>query len=354
MLDHHKLKKCIWVFVVCCCAPAVFAAEQANFEHWDRDSAMAAVRSSRAAIEARQLSDISSLADGETTLKTIRELASRDDWPLPAREAAIYQFTQSLAELPRDAVPSQVMQYLLVYQARALVPHEDHQDAFVPLFNIRGAAAGVEHSWQRLEFGGEAAIMLAVEPTSLIDAYLQASSRTQRSGYLDGLRQAGSNEIDLVQSAALSVLDSKPGLTPLVAATAAITGDISAVQTLLVYGQGAGVSSALTQLREKLPQLELADLLAFAIQQAPAGNASLAIAAWGPPLQRNSSSRDLLISTLASPDLGAAAALSLAQDPDIQTIRELKIAASADSIAGQRAQMALDINRAQLIGSDRP
>ena len=352
MLDFHRLPKHIWVFLACC-ASASFAADQVNVEHWDRNSAMAAVHASSAAIEARQLSDISSLPGGET-LQRLKILETRDDWPLPAREAAIYQFTQSLADLPRDAVAEQVMQYLLTYQARVLVPHEDHRAAFVPLFNIRGAAAGVEHSWQRLEFGAEATNMLTAEPGSLVAAYLRATSHTQRSGYLDGLRQSGLDEISLVQSTALQGLASNPSLTPLIATTAVITGDISAIQKLLVNGQGAGVSPALMQLQEQLHPSETAGLLAFAIQQAPTGNASLAIAAWGPALHGHSASRELLITTLANPDLGAAAALALAQNPDIQTIRDLQVTAGKDSIAGQRAQMALDINRAQLTGGNQP
>ncbi len=84
--------------------------------------------------------------------------------------------------------------------------------------------------------------------------------------------------------------------------------------------------------------------------EAPADNASLAIAAWWPRLRHEAAIRDLLVDKLADPALGAAAALALAQSPDIQTIKILQDTAGGDSVAARRAQMALDINRDRLVG----
>ena len=57
---------------------------------------------------------------------------------------------------------------------------------------------------------------------------------------------------------------------------------------------------------------------------------------------------------LADPELGASAALALAQSPDIQTIKALQDAAKGDSAAARYAQMALDLNRAGLIAEVQP
>ncbi len=92
----------------------------------------------------------------------------------------------------------------------------------------------------------------------------------------------------------------------------------------------------------------------YAIFEAPAGNASLAIAAWWPRLKHVLAVRDLLVEKLADPALGSAAALALAQSPDVQTIKILQQTAAGDSLAARRAQMALDINREQLIGEAQP
>ena len=353
--NHMKnLLVFVSLFYICGLADSVIAANRAPSSHWDRNSAMAAVRSVNIGIAVSELGNVSSLADGENTLVRLKQLETRSDWPLPAREAALYQFTHSLAELPRAAVADEVMQHLINYQAQALVPHEDHGDAFVPLFNIRGAAAGIENGWQRGEFAVEAIELLEANPTDLVSAYVDSAGHTQRSGYLDALKQANMAEVEAVQSAVLEQLGQSPELTPMIGLTAEITADTFAVQELLINGRGAGISSTLKQLDKRLPASETAALLEFAIHEAPATNASLAIAAWWPRLRHDANVRDLLVDKLADPGLGAAAALALAQSPDIQTIKILQDTADGDSVAARRAQLALDMNRDRLIGEVQP
>ncbi|MDH3903649.1 MAG: hypothetical protein OEU84_17050 [Xanthomonadales bacterium] len=329
------------------------AANNNPSTHWDRSSAMAAVRSVNIDIAVSEIGNVSSLADGKTTVTRLRQLETRSDWPLPAREAAVLQFTRSLAELPRAAVADEVMQHLIHYKAQTLVPHEDHANALVPLFNIRGAATGVENGWQREEFTIEAIEVLETNPTDLVSAYIDAAGHTQRSGYLDALRQASMYEVEAVQNAVLEQLVQSPELTPMIGLTAEITTDTFAVQELLINGRGAGLSATLKQLGRRLPVSETATLLEFAILEAPAGNASLAIAAWWPGLRHDGVLRDLLMDKLADPALGATAALALAQNPDILTIKILQDTANGDSVAARRAQMALDINRDRLIGENQ-
>jgi len=327
---------------------------QSVVTQWDRNSALAAIRTVKIDAAVHEISNISSLADGTATLNRLKQIETRNDWPLPAREAVLYQFTRSLAELPRDAVAKEVMQHLLSYQARTLVPHEDHAEAYINLFNIRGTAAGVENGWQRTEFAVDATTLLETNPETLVSNYMVSANKNLHSGYLDALQSADLSSVVSVQNATLKQFDKTPRLTPLLGATAAITADNFAIQQLLTKGQGAGLSSALVELDKQLQTSEIAALMAFSIHQAPANNAALAIAAWWPRLRHDPLIRELMVELLADPALGASAALALARNPDIQTIKMLQETASGNSTAARRAQMALDFNRNHLVGESQP
>ena len=342
------------LFCLCVFVDSTFAVNRTDSTQWDRGSAMAAARSVNIDREVYEIGHLSSLADGQTTLAKLKHIESRSDWPMPAREATLYEFTRSLAELPRAAVADEVMQYLQHYQAKTLVAQEDHQNSLVPLFNIRRAAAGVENGWQRTEFAVEAMELLETKPAALVSRYVESSNHNQRSAYLDALRQASMDVVLTVQNEALEQMDQASMLASLVGITAVITLDRFAIEQLLSNGSGAGLSSALRQLDKELQASETTDLLIHAILEAPAENASLAIAAWWPRLRHEAVIRDLLLDKLADPALGAAAALALAQSPDIQTIKLLQDAAGGNSAAARRAQMALDINRDRLLGEVQP
>ena len=351
MKEHPVLKTLLVFFGI-----ALHAGSygQTSASQWDRSGAMAAVRTVDIDAAVYEIGKLSSLADGANTLANLRHIETRSDWPLPAREAVIYQFTRSLAELPRDAVAIEVMQHLRIFQAQTLVPHEDHGELSVPLFNIRAAAAGVENGWQRTESGIEAAMLLKTNPPDLVSGYMASANHNQRAGYLDALQYAEMADVVAVQNAALEQLGEAPGLTPMVGVTAAITIDIFAIEQLLVNGRGERLSSTLMNLDKRLQPASTAALLDFAIRRAPASNAALAIAAWWPRLRHDPVTRDLMVDSLADPALGASAALALAQNPDVQTIKVLQDTANGDSAAARRAQMALDLSRAGLIAEVQP
>jgi len=319
---------------------SAFAQNHTAVAQWDRSSAMLAVRSVNIDLAVNEIND----------LQDLLALENRSDWPLPAREAAIYKFTRSLASVPRAAVNAAVIQHLNSYQARTLVPDEDHGDAVVPMFNIRGAAAGVENGWIRSESAAEAHVLLESNPAALPGNYLKSTRSSQRFGYLDALHQADLASVQAVQVAALDQLGTSPGLTPLVATTATITADPYAARRLLADGSGTGLAAALDTLGAQYSTAESASLMKYAIEQAPAANVALAIAAWWPALRHDPATRQLLIDKLADPALGSSVALALAQSPDIQTIRELQLIAGGDSTAARRAQLSLDISRNGLIG----
>jgi hypothetical protein len=338
----RKRQTVITLFFICSISHAALAAEPVT--HWNRSDARAAVSSVNVAEAVFELSNILSSDEGGATLSHLRVMESRSEWPIPAREAAVYQFTRTLADLPRTAVPTNVMQHLLNYQSRALVPHQDHESSYVPLFNIRGAAAGVENGWQRNEYGLEAETLLATDPDAMVSAFVNSTSRNLRLAYLDALKRAGPVTVAAVQDIAIQQLDETPVLTQIVGTTAAMTLDTQAAQQLLTHGRGPGLSSALEKLNV-LPLSEISALLKFAIHLAPVENATLAMAAWWPLLKHEAEMRDLMIEMLSDPELGSTAALVLAQSPDIQTLKTLLDTANGDSVAAQRARLALDISR---------
>ena len=330
------------------------ASDQEGVEYWDRNNAIAVVQSVDFNAALLEISDISSLADGEHTVGQLARLANREDWPLPVREAALFQFAQSLADFSADTVSSEVVHYLRNYQAKALVPHEEHPQAYIPLFNIRGAISGVTNGWQRQQHARLAATLMHTNPEKLVADFARSSNPNQKAGYLDALRFADMATVISVQSIALEQLEATPGLSPMIALTAVITVDLTAIEQLLLKARGAGLPAALNELEKELAPSDTASLLAFAIQRAPTTNAALAISAWWPRLSHDATTRELMLSLLASPELGASAAMALARSPDIQTIKALKDLASGNSPASHRAQMALDLNRQQLIGEVLP
>jgi hypothetical protein len=336
-----------WLLVL---SGSASAASQATTAPWDRGHALAAAHSVDLEAAVVEIGNIASLGNARTTLEKLERLETRADWPMPAREAALFEFTRSLAELPRDAVAPEVMQHLDDYQVRTLVPDDDHGGTLVPLYDISAAAAGIENGWQRKEFAIEAIELLKADPARLVSAYLQAANSNQRSGYLDTLRQSDAARIARVQQVALAAFGQAPELTPVIGETAVATADMSAVRQLLIHGSGAALAPALRQLNQRLQPAELEGLLTFAVNQAPAVNASLAIAAWWPGLRHAAAVRDLLTEKLANPELGSAAALALASQPDVQTIHVLQQIATGGDVAARRARMALDMNREQLTG----
>lgn len=332
----------------------VVADGGAGFGKWDRTGAIAAARSVDIDEAVYFLGDISSLADGPLMVERLVKVENRTDWPLPAREAVIYGFTQSLAKLPADAVSADIIEHLKNYQALTLVPHEDHSNALVPLFNIRAAATGVENGWQSVAFAFEAQSLLESDPKTLVSNFDKATNIIQRRATLEVLGTARQADAIIVQNEALERLSESPAMTQLIATAATVTHDLSAIKRLLIDGRGVGLAQAFTAMGETLSLDDISQLLIFAINRAPAGNATIAMATWAPVVQHQPGIRDLLIDSLADADLGASAALALARQPDIQTIKILQDTANGDSIAAKRAQMALDLNRDRLVGETRP
>lgn len=331
--------------------PAQLSDPNSLAQLWDHSAAMNSSRSVDVDTVVGQLVNPATLTDGKRTVRALTDLSLRDDWPAPAREAAIYNFTRALATRSSQSVDPDILEYLSGYQPQVLVEGEHGEK--LPLFNIRGAAAGVENGWLRADSTQQAFNAMREGPGKWLALYVSAQHPAQRSGYLDALKLAEPDDIRLVQTEALQQLADNAQLTAVVAATIALNFDTAATRQLLLNALGAELAPALENLTTAVNIEELAALLEFAVKQSPAENAALAIASWGPTLSAQAETRQLLLNTLADPELGSAAALALANKPNIQTIRELQLLAEGQGLAARRAQLALEINRDSVIQEQR-
>jgi len=325
--------------------PLAAAADAGQTESWQRAEALAAARSVDTAAAVERIFHSAPLNNAAEVLRQLRVLETRADWPVPAREAALYHFTRQLADLRRTDVAAAVMQHLRAYQGRTLVPREDHAEAVEPLYNLSSAAAGVENTWLRREAAEAAGRLLQTEPAALVDAFVSGGAGAPRAGYLEALGQADPTALEAIQSSAQARLAAAPELTPLLAAAVGITADAGALRRLLIDGRGAGLAAALGRVTARLPAAQLSALLRLAVERAPAVNAALAIAQWWPTLRHEQAARRLLLDHLQDSELGEAAALALARAPDVATIRALQALAAGDSLTASRARLALDVSR---------
>ena len=320
----------------------------------DRSDALSAAHSINTDPWRVRLTTPDALADGAFTIDQLNALASRSDWPLPARERAIYEYTRSLAAMDRQRIDPAILEYLTTYQPQVMVYNEEHREARQPLFNIRAAASGVENRWQRLDSTLVAAELIKMHAVEFPDMYLEAGSDVARAGYLDALRQADRDSIHSIGVQAVGMLATHPPLSPVVAIAALADLRGGMIERLLADGEGPQMASTLRAVATQLNRDELATLLKLAIEKASTENAALAIANWWPELGSERSARQLLLDQLNNPDLGSAAALALANHPDVQTLRDLQQIAAGDSLAAKRAQMSLDISRRALLQGNQP
>jgi len=140
---------------------------------------------------------------------------------------------------------------------------------------------------------------------------------------------------------------SRPELT-LVAAQAGLdSGDFELLQQSISRGSGPGLPRVLEAASRKLSVEDSIGLLNYSLQLGSDAKAALAIAQLAPTHLDEPAVREMLFSTLASRNLGAAAALVLgaSADPEIQA-RLSEIASKENGLAQQRAAWAISNRRA--------
>ena len=348
--------RCLLLFTILISAPGLLTESLASpgmpEANWQRAAAGAAGAGINIDPVLTELLDLAISAPAGQSLVAIEALLKRTDWPLPAREKTLYEFTRELRFKAPFSVPMPVLQFLQAYQSRVLVPHRDHPNSAVPLYPVRAAASGLRNHWTRNQARTDASQQLDIDPVGLIQAYLAAGDRAVKAGIEDAVMSADS--IALLELTA--VLAALPGeareLSVFTAKTAIAAGDNKLLATSFYYLPRADQGQLLRLAAEHLDPADSATLLSRIIADAPAATAALAIGSLAPSRLKFAPLEKVLLETLTIPELTTTAALALARYGSASAIQDLRIRSrSADNPAmARRIQLVLDSAGSNLPG----
>jgi hypothetical protein len=289
--------------------------------------------------------------DEAALLQHLQATAGDPALPAAEREQLLLDFTARLRALQPGAVGRATLDFLSGYEPRVMVPHEDHPVSMVPQFNIRAAATGLEHAWRRQEAAYAGAVLLAQDPTMLVQAYWLHDDPPVRLGLIQALAGASPGQLELVSFMALNGLEHEPELAALAGEAALRNGDTRALEQILRTGRGSTITPILRQAGTRLSPFQLERLLDAAIEQARPEIAALTMAELAPALIGQPTFEQRLLGLLGNAELGAAAALTLAAHPSDNTVSQLAELQAGDTapLTAARARLALE-----LMQIDRP
>jgi hypothetical protein len=313
--------------------------------NWDSKLASQAARVPASETRVEDLLRLARQGDTARLNSQLGEVIAGHSMSQPARDYVLFRFTTGLADLTE--VDPQVLERLKTVEPAVLVPHPERYTASVPLFNISGAARGVEELCLRRQAKGDATRILGVAGDQWVETYLLAS-HPQRMGFSDALAEADDQALSEILDAALSRLPSSPQLTPVAGKSALLLGDARALQSIIRHGSGSELSHVLEAAARTLAPAESLALLEAAIASAPPSNASLAIAQLYPALAGFPGADGILFEQLGNADLGAAAAMALAAAGGPGVRSDLQhLAQREDGLASARARTALALEPGQ-------
>ncbi|MGH8034937.1 MAG: hypothetical protein ACREO9_06920, partial [Lysobacterales bacterium] len=230
------------------------------------------------------------------------------------------------------------------------VPHEEDMSGAVPLFNIPAAVEGVRHGMQFRQAEARAAQLLtsmtARNTDSAADQWLEAylsGSAAERRGFLNALQFASPLQLRQLGQSAQSHVAERAELVAVAGRAALALHDRATLEQILQSGHGPALANILRDSTERLQPLDQALLLLHAIENAPAENASLAIALLAPGLQNNTAVTDSLFDLLEDSALGASAALALSRYSNAGVQQRLRKLAGGDSPESKRVRLAIDM-----------
>jgi hypothetical protein len=321
--------------------------------NWDAQEARHAAAQADVIDATKPLFELARAGRDDAVLAALAEVAGRDSWSEPARERILHAFALGLSDLDPNAVGPEVIEWLLAYEPRTLVPHEDHPSAGVPLYRIGAAAAGTRNAWARLTAAAESARLLQRGDEIWLGAYLAAGAAGRR-GLVEGLDQGGPERLKRLAEHSVERLPVQPELTPVAVQAGLLLSDAVVLRRAVVSGGGPGLAPALRSTARTLDEIERAEVLRHAIAHAPPVNASLAIAELAPGLLHQPEVAELLFKKLGERDIGPAAALALSASKSPAVRERLEELAGADTGLGStRAAIALESGR-NAAGGARP
>ena len=163
-------------------------------------------------------------------------------------------------------------------------------------------------------------------------------------GMLDGLANATATQTRQVGEQALAGTNKRDERTEVATRSALMLQDPDMLRFAILNGRGPALTAAIRDMHDLLTPLEVVDLAAEAITDAPPATAALIFAESTDRLAGEVEMSELLFSTLPNPKLGGAAALALARNPNPEVRARLQaIADDGDSLPARRAQLALGL-----------
>ncbi len=345
------------ISILCACLAMVWLPAEARDimpePNWTRPAALEAAQTGAAPAILKPLFQFAREGRQSELLIALAALEDDGDLPVPAREYVLFTFAQGLADLPPGSVGSEVIDHLLGYEPRTLVPHDHHTYAGVPLFNIRAAAAGTASEWERQSAWMRSTRLLEQGAKVWLEAYLAAGT-VQRRGFAEALDSATGPQLKEVGVLALEQLPASPSLTIIAARAGILLDDHLLVQQSVARGNGPDLVVALRQAASSFEDWQIKDILAHSMEQAGPVNASLAMAELGPGLMDQPDVVSLLFSTLGERELGASAALLLSASPDPGVRAHLsRLAAENQGLASRRAALAVGSKSLTSVRSER-
>jgi hypothetical protein len=328
--------------IVLACGQAAQADTIFPAPNWTLQGARAAAARIDTSAAVRPLFELARAGRDDALLESLADVASRAEWPQPAREHVLYTFAAGLADLAPDTVGAEVMDWLLAYDSQTLVPHDDHPAAGTPLYRVSAAAAGSLNSWERQAAAAESARLLRRGALAWLDTYM-AAGPARRLGLMDALDQAEPEQLSRLADSALERLPAEPGFTPVAARAGILLRQPAILRHAVAMGGGPGLASELRSAAQALDELERAAVLGHAVKNAPAANAALAIAELGPGLLHQPEITELLFVKLSDPEIGSAAALALSASRDPQVRDRLNaLARGGSGLDARRAAIAVE------------
>lgn len=330
------------VMLTCLPARAERSLSQAN---WIRSEASQAAAETDLLETLGPLLELARSNQDSRLLQELKRLAADDSLSLPVRERVLFEFAVSLADLDPLAVGPDVLGFLAAYQSRVLVPYEDNRWLGIPLYNVRAAAAGVVHEWQRQDGAIEAMTLRHGPGAFWLGAYL-SSGPAQRSGYVDSLDFMSEPSLQSLATQAAGRMASEPDLMPVVARIAALLADVGLLQNLVAHGSGPGLAETIRSGIAELDEPDRAALLHHAVLHAPAVNAAQAMAELAPGLLHRDQTVKLLFDLLGDPELGAASALALSRSSNPAVRGQLvELGSKNRGMESRRAALAVSLAR---------
>ena len=326
------------------CAGPLWAQVEFPAPNWTASAAHAAAAQADANALLGPLYERARLGREQDLLAGLNGLAANEGLSVPARERILYEFAQGLGDLPPGSAGPEVLDFLMTYPARTLVPHPDNPRVGTPLFNIRGAAAGALAAWQRQAGYDAAAALMAQAGPDLAAAYLDDFGRAtapRRQGLAAALETATQRQLTDIAARAETELSQRPELTAVAARAALLLDDGPLLQRTLAAGRGPDLAGVLADAAGQLDEPARLELLAGLLDTAPPVNASLALAALAPGLLHRPEVTERLFGLLGDRELGASAALALSDSSRPEIRERLLERTQGDDLAARRAALAL-------------